>query len=241
MILTPEEIDFSGYSVRSTGNEVERTSISRNLSELTPATEILMLKGYEWKNGEVPNLRLDEDGYFRDETGAFILFRSGVTGELPLDQTGVTNLFNSRLDENLLKQYQRSTLGKGLYTGNTPQAYPIAEGDPNRHMYAIRIALQPEDIFDATDLDLKNTPPEVVSKKIAILALSTRLVMHPPERVFEHLYGGKNAVKLLTELPYHLAYGEKLYSEVGDKEKLGPKWMLIRSQAINDVEVIGMN
>jgi len=239
MDLTPELMGLNDEPTNKGSSE--KTEPKWGISELTPATEIQMLKGFEWKNDEAPKLRLDEDGYFRDETGAYILFRSGVTGNLPLEQTEVTDLFNSRLDTNLFRQYQRSTLGKGLYTGNTPQAYPVSAGDPNRHMYAIRVPLAEDDIFDSTNLDIENDPPELASKRLAILALSTRLTLHPTENVFEYLYGGKKGVKLFAELPYHLFYGEKLYADVSDENKLGPKWVLIRSQGINDVEVLGRN
>ena len=218
---------------------VNKTNLEKLFNEFTLASEIEIFKNFEWKDGEIPEVKLGEDGFFYERDGSIILFRSGLTGNVPLEETKIDNLFNSSLDANAFTRWKRSTLGQGLYTGNSPYAYPIAEGNPDRHIYIMSVNLSPEEVFDCTKIDFSSEPVETYTRKLAVLALESRIFLHPPESGFQYLYGDSSAIKLHTELPYQLFYGDKLKAKIGEEEEIPARWMLLRGKRIQDAKILG--
>ncbi len=232
------------FSSRVTlGGADNSSSVAKNLSSqiesnqeknFTPANEIPLLKDFQW-TGEIPNFRLRKDGFFEDDQGNLIIFRTGLTADQPLAQTQINDLFNS--DKNSpITTYLRSTLGEGLYTANMPNAYKIGE-NPNLHVYMLKVKIASDRIFDCTQLE-KDEDSNIAIRKLAVMGLGTRLVLHPPESVFKMIYQDAQAIKLFPELPYYLAHGKNLYAQVEDQQ-VAPRWLLVRDLENTQVGILG--
>lgn len=203
------------------------------------ADKLEMFADFDWGAEGPPDIRLRSDGFFEDSNGRILLIRSSVTDK-PLEDIAVTDLFNSSFSGSSFQNWKRSTLGEGLYTGNTPQAYPLHKDNPGIHTYALAATIEEDDILDCTNIDFSGTEdPSITSRKLATLALETRLVLQPTERFFKNLYRESKAVKLYPELPYEIFYGRQLHAKMCETESIPPRWMLLRDWKNIDIAVLG--
>jgi len=203
------------------------------------ADKLEMFADFDWGVEGPPNIRLRSDGFFEDSNGRIILIRSSATDK-PLEDIAITDLFNSSFDGSSFQKWKRSTLGEGLYTGNTLQAYPLHKSESGTHAYMLAATIEKTDTFDCTEIDFSEAGDNSVTlRKLATLALGARIVLQPTERFFKSLYGENKAIKLFPELPYEIFYGRQLYAKMCETESIPPRWMLLRDWQSMNIAVLG--